>query len=391
MRVFFLFLLGSILLTCESVPNATATATQTPVIQSKDSTLIKRIERNNRAPISMDEIRSPSNASSLPGLSASAVQEKIKSPFSVYKEGSYTVISPDGLKMRGGPSLDADVVGVIPYLDVVSIVDLHNVVRDTLNKNDKYLGYSHAHFDKNITGDWVKINYGGIESFVFSAYLIKGAPDWGGYPWKNKNYAINSISKDCILELHENPDMNWYGIFKKEDGFILEPISISYRVLYEPNMLSNCIVNAMPNKGLGLCFGTMKKMKTQRIEMRGSGIKLEYDSLFQPQHARIRDACAEKLKALNFEVYKTKNADGFGLILSDGDRQQYLEKDLNLEHCWPATIYLVGDIDQDGQMDYYINYISHDSIGDAVLYLSSEARSGEIVRPVAINQVGYCC
>ena len=389
MRVFFLILLGSILLTCESVP--IATRNQVPAELSKDSTLEKRIERNSKAPISMDEITVPSNVSSLPGLGAAAVHEKIRPPFSVYKEGPYTVISPDGLKMRSGPSLDADEVGVIPYLDVVSIVDLDNVVRDTLHKNEKYLGYSHAHFDKNITGDWVKINYEGHESYVFSAYLIKGVPSWGGHPWRDKNYAINTISKDCILELHEKPDMNWYGVFKKEDGFFLEPINISYRVLHEPNMLSNCIVNAMPNKGLGLCFGTMKEVKTQRIEMRGSGIKLEYDSLSQPRHARIRDACAEKLKDLNFEVYKTKNADGFGLILTNGDKNQYLEKDLNLEHCWPATIYLVGDIDQDGQMDYYINYISHDSLGDAVLYLSSEARPGEVVRPVAINQVGYCC
>ena len=389
MRVFLILLIGSILLTCETVPNATTT--QAPDELSKDSTLEKRLERNNRAPISMDEIRVPSNTSSLPGLGAAAVQEKIRAPFSVYKDGPYTVISPDGLKMRSGPSLDADEVGVIPYLDVVSIVDPDNVVRDTLNQNEKYLGYSHAHFDKNIMGDWVKINYEGLESYVFSAYLIKGIPNWGGHPWRNKNYAINSISKDCILELHEHPDMNWYGVFKKEDGFFLEPINISYRVLHEPNMLSNCIVNAMPNKGLGLCFGTMKEMKPRRIEMHSSSIKLEYDSLYQPQHARLRDACVTKLKDLNFEVYKTKNADGFGLILSDGDKKQYIDKDLNLEACWPTSIYPMGDLDQDGQMDFYINYVSHDSLGDAVLYLSSEAGPGEIVRPVAINQVGYCC
>ena len=387
MRLSLLYFLFCGVLSCETAPNAEALSA--PSKESDVSIVEKRKAKNSEATFSVDEIREPSQPSSLPGLEQVAVKERMRTSFSIYKKGTYTAISPSGLRMRDKPSLTADVVGKVPYLGMVSIVDIYKVVKDTLNKDAKYKGYSHSHLDKNIPGDWVLVNYEGNEAYVFSAYLTYGFPNWDSKPWRHKDYAINSISKDCILEIHENPEMNWYGVFKKEDGFFMKPIQMSYRILHQKNMLSSCIVNATPSKNLGLCFGTLKEVDTQWLDMTASWIKLEYDSLYEPKFAKLKDSSKEKLKALNLDVQKS-GGDGFELVLTDGEISQVLEKGLNLEPYWPETIHLAGDIDQDGKMDFYINYISHDSIGDAILYLSSEAREGEIVRPVAINQRGYC-
>ena len=383
MRLSFYSFLFVFLFACNSTPNSDVVS---EVQKETDTSLLQREKKKrDNATFSVDEIREPDPPSSLPGFEQVAVKERIRAPFSVYKEGTYTVISPDGLRMRHEPSLTADVVGKIPYLGLVSIVDIHNVVKDTLNKSEKYIGYSHAYFDKNISGDWVKVNYEGNEAYVFSAYLSFGVPNWRRPNWTNKDYAINSISKDCILEVHENLEMNWYGVFKKEDGFFMEPVRMSYRILHEENIVSNCIVNATPNKGLSLCFGTMKEMNTQRLDISASYIKLEYDSIYQPKFAKLKASSQQKLTDLGLDIRKAKG-DGFELILSEGEIQQFL----GYSHCWPDYIYLAGDIDQDGKMDYYVNYISHDSLGDAILYLSSEAKEGEIVNAVAINETGYC-
>jgi len=49
----------------------------------------------------------------------------------------------------------------------------------------------------------------------------------------------------------------------------------------------------------------------------------------------------------------------------------------------------VGDLDQDGIMDYIVTHGEKNAM--TILYLSSGRRDEEIVRPVAIYYSGYCC
>ena len=51
--------------------------------------------------------------------------------------------------------------------------------------------------------------------------------------------------------------------------------------------------------------------------------------------------------------------------------------------AWPPRVLWIGDLDRDGRPDFFADIHMFETPGDWVLYLSSAARTGELVHRVA--------
>lgn len=72
------------------------------------------------------------------------------------EKAELTVVASSGLKLRTAPNLNSSVVKIIPFGDVVSMVE------DSINITDRI---------EWMEGTWIKINHSGDEGYVFDGFL----------------------------------------------------------------------------------------------------------------------------------------------------------------------------------------------------------------------------
>ncbi|MCB9189926.1 MAG: hypothetical protein H6600_08855 [Flavobacteriales bacterium] len=74
------------------------------------------------------------------------------------------------------------------------------------------------------------------------------------------------------------------------------------------------------------------------------------------------------------------------------DNNEMIQEILHIEYFDDAmiTFYFIGDLDQDGKIDLLINESYKYSFGNPVLYLSSKARKGELVRRIGQIFLSSC-
>lgn len=78
-----------------------------------------------------------------------------------YTTGEFmNVFAYSGLKLRNAPGLFSEAIMVIPFGESVEIID-------PLNEPGRYDRIEW------LDGKWIKVDYGGVEGFVFDAYLSK--------------------------------------------------------------------------------------------------------------------------------------------------------------------------------------------------------------------------
>jgi hypothetical protein len=81
---------------------------------------------------------------------------------------------------------------------------------------------------------------------------------------------------------------------------------------------------------------------------------------------------------------------GFVIELSVGEKQQELAHIRDLDLNGATALLWAGDLDHDGKLDLLIDQTAHAAETDLVLYLSSAAKDGEFVHPVALLHVINC-
>jgi len=316
---------------------------------------------------------------------------------SIYTAGKYFVISPDGLRMRAGPSLSEDVLETIPFQGEVEVLEIYNLVKDTLNKRALEKGktieedFNIKNFKYNVIGDWIQVQYQEEIGYVFSAYIANGR--FKASPKYSHSLQIVGRPPDGNRG-HSSNIKYWYVMTEQEDGRYLEPVSIHYRTDHNLNWRNRPdYVWITPANKNGLVLGSSKKMTNQEIDIKSKGILVEYDveQGYFPMTAKLKKKTEEEFEKLNLSLKKVENQDGIELIISDGDISQTLNSIEIFEYLWPVNISLIADIDQDGKLDYLVNYEGHKTLGVTVLFLSSEAEPGQLVKAVAFYDRGWPC
>jgi hypothetical protein len=112
-----------------------------------------------------------------------------------------------------------------------------------------------------------------------------------------------------------------------------------------------------------------------------------------PIKLKIAEASYE-LKVVGFEdgakCYEPGLPRNAKLVLASGETTQVL---YSLEECGnDPSWYLVwaGDLDRDGKLDLYVDVTQHYNVSNRKLFLSSQARNGDLVKEVAEFVTGGC-
>jgi hypothetical protein len=316
---------------------------------------------------------------------------------SVYTLGEYFVISPNGLRMRDGPTLSDEVLATIPYLEAVEVLNIYDIKKDTLNKKALNDGktieedFDISNFGYNVIGDWIQVQYKDRIGYAFSAYLARGNPRMGVL--STYSHAIQFVGRPPDgNRMHSKHILYWYNMVYKEDGIYLEPVSIHYRKDHHLNWRDRPdYVWTTPSIESGLILGSPKKMSSQKIVPVIQNIKLEFDSPLSmfPMSTKLKKKSEEALKKLKFSLRKIDKHDGVELIIAEGDQTQALKSEYRLKNLWPENITLVADIDQDGKLDYLIAYFGEKTLGVTFLFISTEAEPGQLVKDVAYYDKGW--
>jgi hypothetical protein len=296
------------------------------------------------------------------------------------------VISPNGLSIRSKPSLKSKKLGVVPFGKKVKIEDDKNYGWDTIGHYDFAWGES-SNSNFPITGHWVKVKYKNIQGFMFGAYLHYESynPNYESEMMKglNKDFALFYPGVNCYVNINFQSNMKWYGIYKEDGIYHLKETTISFYKTYSEmtDEMTDFGISTSDNQSLLFIIGSKKPLKEKILE----GVGWER---FSHSFDRYKEKKFEEIKTYGIEIKKVDNQSGFSIKLNQGSQSQILNpKEMSISHA--LSIQWVGDLDDDGHLDFIFHY--GDKIGQTILYLSSEAKDGKIVKPVAAYFSGYCC
>jgi hypothetical protein len=179
--------------------------------------------------------------------------------------------------------------------------------------------------------------------------------------------------------LHDPADWKWSGYFREVEGqYRIEEVSISY---YKTRIYTcDLIISASKNDNLSFIIGSKKGKLSPKNMVRGKSIRLYNDNNGTPiKQSDLDDASIEFMEHSN-------TGQPNALYLTTPQKKQLL----NLpEYDYPVEIKFAGDLDGDSKDDFIIHYGDKGSI--ILLYLTSKARSGNLIQQVALFFASYCC
>lgn len=89
------------------------------------------------------------------------------------------------------------------------------------------------------------------------------------------------------------------------------------------------------------------------------------------------------LKVVNENSTEEYLSEGSKLVLSSGDAEQIVHPDGSQRIGESWTLLWAGDLDNDGKLDFLADLSDHYNSTDVILFLSSEAEKGKLVKDVA--------
>jgi len=310
-----------------------------------------------------------------------------------YPVTSNYVIAVPGLNMRTSPRLDGKKVAYVPYSNEVKILEPHKFSRDTVGEVKNYhKGNQQGKFPNPvIEGYWVKASYQGNVGYIFSAYLTNTADRKQERMYRakietpdiNKDYVLLYEGAGCRGNYHFDEDWYYYAAQKTPNGICLEPTELSFTQSLEYNEFQTMRITSDIQDYYPVCII-------------GSRYPLSENEINTPTDLNINALGGDSQlnETLLGELF-VKPIDGqyaSDLILNRNGQTQVLNPFTDPEKTNknnPRHINFKGDLDGDGQDDYIISF--GEKFSQTVLYLSSEAVPGQLVKPVAVWYDGYCC
>lgn len=294
----------------------------------------------------------------------------------------WMVLAPSGLNLRSAPRLKAKKIGKLPYLAEAETLDAEPVPTGKIGDRE---------------GAWVKVRYQDLEGWAFDNYLSQYF-----YPLERTTPGDFLYTyENCRNNYHLHDDLNYYGLFKNEETYTLRKVSFNYYFFHQSEVGGEFmgmefkkgvrpewvmgLEKEIPEKevptlkaaGQGdplLIYNpVLEEMESQLLEYGDYSIQVSLkDKEAQPYHAEINSIRLTGMEGQEQDLY---------LSLQNLLGEIY---DINF-----PTVDWVGDADGDGKMDMVLSMGEETSI--AVLFLSSMASEGEILKAIGAWHSGYCC
>lgn len=280
----------------------------------------------------------------------------------VLNESKMTVISPKGINIYTKPDIHSKKIGSLPYGAKIKVKYDWEAEKDTIGSH-KYWSQSYA-FDIPIIGKWQKLSSQSKKGYVIDAYL-DGLPDV--YPqFKNKNLNQNHIilfpGSNCANNFQYNPNLNWFGFYQIDNQLIVKPVDLIF--FNTADRMSGRNICAVDYKNLKFIYGT----------------EADLNSVIS-DNGKYNDG----YESFDIDDYPELNKSGCSISITQNGKIQNLYSN----HGCVNFVRWKGDLDNDGQDDYIIDFGEVEAL--RMLFLSSEAKGDELLRAVAFFMTPYCC
>ena len=207
-------------------------------------------------------------------------------------------------------------------------------------------------------------------------------------------------------EIKPDLSLQWYGLFPKGEAFLLKKVKVGVRLEQDPILDRR---NRKTGKRVSI------DLKDEPLFLVGTRDTLPEGEVAGgvPDHTFIEPAASRELKILRKDCrlsaegglemapggrwwLKDKRYKPYRILLNEGGASQILSETDSLFRGSFLTgpgahpyVEWAGDLDRDGRMDILLNQAS-DNVTHWILYLSSKAKSGELVGKVAELQTTGC-
>ena len=296
----------------------------------------------------------------------------------------YYVIAVDGLILRDKPTVESNVIAILKFGAKIKITQNKSFGTDTIGRNITY--NKNIKHEEPIIGDWIEVIHEKSKGYLFDAYITRELPflDNGIHIDKlklNKKYKL-LFRRSCFNNFWSPLNTYWYGLYKKDNNFVLKNTKINYFVRWtDPKAQVNplgiipggeLVINSVDNKSLVLLIGSPKRLKEKTIQGK----------------YKKEDNGVDNYKGFNKIIFSIDSIGRPVLILNHLKKRQILNFNQLKRNLSPTQVIWEGDLDNDYILDYIISFGFKNS--ETYLYLSSEANENEIVKPVAVFLDGFC-
>lgn len=290
------------------------------------------------------------------------------------------VIAVSGLNLRDAPGAHGRVLTKVPYLDTVTI--LNDTAYAPVNL-DSYEVRTHNY--------WIKASYGDQTGYLFDAYLYYPTRKVYSFPAAdypagiNTNYQLFTNMGSSDLN-YDHFSYEWYGLYDRPGGCSVRSISPSYR-FYEGEIEASLEMTVNNSPFPNFFIASRKGLKTGARP----GTIIRWEGNLENTQAASDAVCRDYNISSSRPETTGAWASSQELTLTIGNTSQHLNPGARAGSA--VYVEAATDIDGDGQTDFIISYDAkgYDSTYIYVLFLSSEARAGELVHPVAMQYIYDGC
>lgn len=335
-------------------------------------------------------------------------------PTTIFTQLPFTVISNSGLKLRTAPDQNSRVLAVAPFGATVQVLSDKKsrdgqVIFDPPARRDaigelfplRYNSPAAQHI-----GYWWPVRYAGKSGYMFSGFLADSAMLHTTISGElNNHFRLRTTGGNVGASNAPEFDANWYwyGVFPQADGrFELKKTTPRYAVEDLTDSLGNyeiypnrVVIQVDPPTKPAFLIGTRKPWK-ERSGFEGFWVELAQLEQYDQATGSVNPAFLKKYQIEVLKENVVRNGQSADEVLSwfitnqNGQKQRVLPLTLHGDfQLYPSALAWAGDLDGDGKLDYIFN--ADGEIGYALLYLSSQAKAGEIARPVAVLWNWYTC
>lgn len=291
--------------------------------------------------------------------------------------------------MRAGPGTSYKRIKALPYGSRVEVVALENPKFDSLSAIEWRYGATPEDVSRiSRHGHWAKVRYKGQVGYMLDLFLRSDANyirETVGFDDLATDFRLLMPGGNCRDNFHYDPSMDWYGLYRTEDGKRTWIKRVKVSQFIHRDEFSTNFTLADDNEHLLAMIGTRQTIREGLLGKTPATLYLpltEFDQM--EEQARLEKVMGE----LRLSIRRDDNGNGIRRLVMGGPEGQCLNPE-GSELYMANALSFVGDLDGDGKKDLIVQY--GEKSARTVLYLSGSARKGEILRPVAVYYAGYCC
>lgn len=234
-----------------------------------------------------------------------------------------------------------------------------------------------------------------IKSEIAKSIVIEKQPVFdveGVWDFSNDNKALLETGWDSYCDTDVKSGDTWFGFYKSKGKYVLNPTKLSVRTMHDGEYTWKEI-SVKTKNGPMFLVKNFKNLKKGEIKTLFHTLSWrENNDDLEP--TKIDDEFI-KLFSIGENNYTLRVKEGFSkdeepimvLFLENGNTSQIISYAYNSEDNYVGNLNWAGDLDDDGKLDFFMEYYLGEKCAYASgLFLSSQAENGNLVKKFGFSK-----